>query len=143
VASSRRQDDELGTGTEMMTGRRHHRSRAIMTTETPSISTGHQLQLLDQTIVVIGRQRRHRTRTARHARAEGANVILTGRRDPDRLYRAALDVGEASSGRRSRIPVPIRGRIRIRHSPGPGRITASIDELRTSPWLLWRSATEG
>ena len=70
-----------------------------MTTETPSVFTGRQPQLLDQTLVVIGGSAGIGLETARHARAEGANVILTGR-DPDRLQRAAL-----GSTRRARPPL--------------------------------------
>jgi NAD(P)-dependent dehydrogenase (short-subunit alcohol dehydrogenase family) len=51
--------------------------------------------LLGQTLVVIGGSAGIGLATARHARAEGAAVILTGR-DPDRL-RAAADEVEALS----------------------------------------------
>jgi len=45
-----------------------------------------------QTVVVIGGSAGIGLETARRARAEGADVILTGR-DPDRLEKAAADVG--------------------------------------------------
>jgi len=49
-------------------------------------------ELLGQTVVVIGGSAGIGLETARRARAEGADVILTGRH-PDRLGQAALDVG--------------------------------------------------
>jgi NAD(P)-dependent dehydrogenase (short-subunit alcohol dehydrogenase family) len=49
-------------------------------------------QLLGQTVVVIGGSAGIGLETARRARAEGADVILVGR-NPDRLKRAAVDVG--------------------------------------------------
>ena len=48
--------------------------------------------LAGQTVVVIGGTSGIGLETARRARAEGADVILTGR-NPDRLERAALEVG--------------------------------------------------
>ncbi|MEV3920710.1 SDR family NAD(P)-dependent oxidoreductase [Actinomadura coerulea] len=49
-----------------------------------------------QTVVVIGGSGGIGLETARRARAEGAAVIMTGR-DPDRLKRAAADVGARDS----------------------------------------------
>ncbi len=49
-------------------------------------------ELRGQTVVVIGGSAGIGLETARRARAEGADVILTGR-DPDRLETAAADVG--------------------------------------------------
>jgi NAD(P)-dependent dehydrogenase (short-subunit alcohol dehydrogenase family) len=51
--------------------------------------------LVGQTVVVIGGSSGIGLGTARLARAEGAQVVLTGR-DPDRLRRAAADVGALS-----------------------------------------------
>ena len=48
--------------------------------------------LSGQTVLVIGGSSGIGLETARLARAEGAEVVLTGR-DPDRLQRAAADVG--------------------------------------------------
>ncbi|MEV0385742.1 SDR family oxidoreductase [Nonomuraea sp. NPDC050643] len=48
--------------------------------------------LRGQTVVVIGGSAGIGLETARHARDEGAEVVLTGR-DPDRLEQAALEVG--------------------------------------------------
>ena len=49
-------------------------------------------QLVGQTVVVIGGSAGIELETARIARAEGADVILTAR-DPDRLERAGREVG--------------------------------------------------
>ncbi len=49
-------------------------------------------ELAGQTVVVIGGSSGIGLETARRARTEGAEVILTGR-DPDRLKQAAADVG--------------------------------------------------
>jgi NAD(P)-dependent dehydrogenase (short-subunit alcohol dehydrogenase family) len=53
-------------------------------------------ELLGQTVVVIGGSAGIGLETARRARAEGADVILTGR-DPERLARAAVEVGARST----------------------------------------------
>jgi NADP-dependent 3-hydroxy acid dehydrogenase YdfG len=49
-------------------------------------------ELLGQTVVLIGGSAGIGLETARRARTEGAEVVLTGR-DPERLERAARDVG--------------------------------------------------
>jgi NAD(P)-dependent dehydrogenase (short-subunit alcohol dehydrogenase family) len=49
-------------------------------------------ELAGQTVVVIGGSAGIGLETARRARAEGADVILTGR-NPDRLQQAALELG--------------------------------------------------
>jgi NAD(P)-dependent dehydrogenase (short-subunit alcohol dehydrogenase family) len=48
--------------------------------------------LIGQTVVVIGGSAGIGFETARRARAEGADVIITAR-DPDRLHRAGLELG--------------------------------------------------
>jgi len=53
-------------------------------------------RLLGQTVVVIGGSAGIGLETARAARAEGADVVLTGR-TPDRLARAAAEVGAVST----------------------------------------------
>src|SRR3954464_2177701 len=53
-------------------------------------------QLLGQTVVVIGGSAGIGLETARRARAEGADVVLTGR-DPDRLQHAARETGASST----------------------------------------------
>jgi NAD(P)-dependent dehydrogenase (short-subunit alcohol dehydrogenase family) len=58
---------------------------------TTSVST-QRPELAGQTVVLIGGSAGIGLETARRARAEGAEVILTGR-DPDRLKQAALEVG--------------------------------------------------
>lgn len=61
-----------------------------MTTVTPVLTT-REPELAGQTVVLIGGSAGIGLETARRARAEGADVILTGR-DPGRLEQAALDV---------------------------------------------------
>ena len=63
-----------------------------MNTAATTVSTQREPELLGQTIVLIGGSAGIGLETARRALAEGADVILTGR-NPDRLKRAALDVG--------------------------------------------------
>jgi NADP-dependent 3-hydroxy acid dehydrogenase YdfG len=63
-----------------------------MSTSTTSSSLHREAELLGQTVVVIGGSAGIGLETARRARAEGANVILTGR-DPERLQRAAQELG--------------------------------------------------
>lgn len=53
-------------------------------------------QLEGQTVVLVGGSAGIGLETARLARAEGAEVVLTGR-SPERLERAALDVGARST----------------------------------------------
>ena len=63
------------------------------TTESPK---QREPQLLGQTVVVIGGSAGIGRETARRARAEGADVILTGR-NPERLEHAAGELGAVSS----------------------------------------------
>ena len=63
-----------------------------MTSASTSVPAQREPQLAGQTVVVIGGSAGIGLETARLARAEGAEVILTGR-NPDRLEQAALEVG--------------------------------------------------
>jgi NAD(P)-dependent dehydrogenase (short-subunit alcohol dehydrogenase family) len=63
-----------------------------MSTPTTGSSSQHEPELLGQTVVVIGGSAGIGLETARRARAEGADVILTAR-DPDRLKRVGLELG--------------------------------------------------
>jgi NAD(P)-dependent dehydrogenase (short-subunit alcohol dehydrogenase family) len=63
-----------------------------MTSQTPPVSTQREPELVGQTVVVIGGSAGIGLETARRARVEGAEVILTGR-NPDRLHQAALELG--------------------------------------------------
>ena len=63
-----------------------------MTSTTTPVPGQRGPELTGQTVVVIGGSAGIGLETARRARAEGADVILTGR-DPDRLNQAALEVG--------------------------------------------------
>jgi NAD(P)-dependent dehydrogenase (short-subunit alcohol dehydrogenase family) len=67
-----------------------------MTTETSGSSVTREPALLGQTVVLIGGSAGIGLETARRARSEGADVVLTGR-DPERLERAALDVEARST----------------------------------------------
>jgi NAD(P)-dependent dehydrogenase (short-subunit alcohol dehydrogenase family) len=63
-----------------------------MTSATTPAPAQREPGLAGQTVVVIGGSAGIGLETARHARAEGADVILTGR-DLDRLRQAALELG--------------------------------------------------
>lgn len=66
-------------------------------TTTPAVSTAQrEPDLLRQIVVVIGGSADIGLETARRARAQGADVILAGR-NPDRLERAAAELGALSS----------------------------------------------
>jgi NAD(P)-dependent dehydrogenase (short-subunit alcohol dehydrogenase family) len=62
-----------------------------VSTATSTVSTAREPELLGQTVVVIGGSAGIGLETARRARAEGAEVVLTGR-NPDRLKEAGLEV---------------------------------------------------
>jgi NAD(P)-dependent dehydrogenase (short-subunit alcohol dehydrogenase family) len=63
-----------------------------MSSATTASSTQREPELLGQTVVVIGGSAGIGLETARRARAEGADLILTAR-DPDRLQRAGTELG--------------------------------------------------
>ena len=63
-----------------------------MTSRTTSVAAQREPELPGQTVVVIGGSAGIGLETARRARAEGADVIITGR-NLDRLKQAAQDVG--------------------------------------------------
>lgn len=63
-----------------------------MTTTTAAVPAQRRPELAEQTVVVIGGSGGIGLETARRARSEGADVILTGR-NPDRLGKAAAEVG--------------------------------------------------
>jgi NAD(P)-dependent dehydrogenase (short-subunit alcohol dehydrogenase family) len=63
-----------------------------MTSATTPESVRREPELAGQTVVLIGGSSGIGLETARRARAEGADVILTGR-NPDRLSQAAAEVG--------------------------------------------------
>jgi NAD(P)-dependent dehydrogenase (short-subunit alcohol dehydrogenase family) len=67
-----------------------------MVSATTNVRTEHESGLLGQTVVVIGGSAGIGLETARIARVEGANVILTAR-DPERLRRAASEVDAQST----------------------------------------------
>ena len=63
-----------------------------MTSATTPVAAQREPELAGQTVVVIGGSAGIGLETARRARAEGADVVLTGR-NPDRLQQAALELG--------------------------------------------------
>jgi NAD(P)-dependent dehydrogenase (short-subunit alcohol dehydrogenase family) len=67
-----------------------------MAAETSVSVTGRRPELLGQTVVVIGGSAGIGLETARRAREEGAEVVLTGR-TPERLRSAATALGAAST----------------------------------------------
>jgi NAD(P)-dependent dehydrogenase (short-subunit alcohol dehydrogenase family) len=67
-----------------------------MTTATTNVSVAREPRLPGQTVVVIGGSAGIGLETARLARAEGGEVVVTGR-DPDRLERAARQLSARSS----------------------------------------------
>ena len=67
-----------------------------MTSATTPVPARREPELAGQTVVVIGGSAGIGLETARRARAEGADVVLTGR-DPDRLRQAAAEVGARST----------------------------------------------
>ena len=69
-----------------------------MSIATVTIQITREPQLLGQTVVLIGGSAGIGLHTARRARHEGADVILTGR-DPQPLEQAALDVQARASPR--------------------------------------------
>jgi len=67
-------------------------NRGIMSAATTASPAQRAPELLGQTVVVIGGSAGIGLETARRARAEGANLILTGR-NPERLQQAASELG--------------------------------------------------
>jgi NAD(P)-dependent dehydrogenase (short-subunit alcohol dehydrogenase family) len=67
-----------------------------MTSATTPVSTQREPELAGQTVVLIGGSAGIGLETARRARREGADVVLTGR-DRERLERAARDVDARST----------------------------------------------
>jgi NAD(P)-dependent dehydrogenase (short-subunit alcohol dehydrogenase family) len=67
-----------------------------MSTPTSASPSPREPELLGQTVLVIGGSAGIGLETARRARAEGANVILTAR-NPERLQSAASEVGALST----------------------------------------------
>ena len=70
--------------------------KSVMTTQTTVAVTPREPAQLGHTVVVIGGSAGIGLETARQARAEGADVILTAR-NPDRLQRAAPELGARST----------------------------------------------
>ena len=67
-----------------------------MSSDNNSVPNKREPELMGQTVVLIGGSAGIGLETARRARSEGADVILTGR-NPDRLNAAAADIGALST----------------------------------------------
>ena len=67
-----------------------------MTASVTAPSIAREPELLGRTVILIGGSAGIGLETARRARSEGAEVVVAGR-DPERLERAALEVGARSS----------------------------------------------
>ena len=67
-----------------------------MATTSPAVSAERKPELLGQTVVLIGGSAGIGLETARRARAEGADVVLTGRH-AERLEEAAREIGARST----------------------------------------------
>src|SRR4051795_1122490 len=67
-----------------------------MTASVTAPSIAREPELLGRTVILIGGSAGIGLETARRARSEGAEVVLTGR-DPERLERAAREVGARST----------------------------------------------
>jgi NAD(P)-dependent dehydrogenase (short-subunit alcohol dehydrogenase family) len=92
-------------------------------------------QLAGQTLVVIGGSSGIGLETARRAREEGADVIITAR-NPDRLHRVGLELG-ASIAAFDELPTPIDHVL----VTGPGPYYAPLAEFeargaRTLPTVV-------
>jgi len=103
-----------------------------MTTETTVRLAERAPALLGQTVIVIGGSAGIGLETARLARAEGADVIITGR-NPDRLRKAADEVGAASTAAFVFASnVPVTGRATTSPSPPMNHTSPSSPSRRTS-----------
>ena len=102
--------------------------------ELPELS-GREPQLAGQSIVVIGGSAGIGLETARRAREEGADVIITAR-DPDRLHRVGLELGASIAafdatdfGRLGRFFDELPGPVDHVLVTGPGPYYALLEEF--------------
>jgi NAD(P)-dependent dehydrogenase (short-subunit alcohol dehydrogenase family) len=98
----------------------------------------HEPALIGQTVVVIGGSAGIGLETARRAREEGADVILTAR-DPDRLRGVGLELGAASTAAFDATDFELDARreqlrttLPIRRVVGPADIAALAVHLMTN-----------
>jgi hypothetical protein len=103
---------------------------------TTGVSVRPEPELLGQTVVVIGGSAGIGLETARRARGEGAEVVLTGR-DPERLERAALEVDARSTAAfDANDPASLEGF--FNGLPDPMTMSWSRPEARTTgPCSRW------
>lgn len=107
-----------------------------MTTQAIGAGTARQAALAGQTVLVIGGSAGIGLETARRARNEGADVILTAR-NPDRLARAGIEIGALSTSAfdatdpdaLDRFFAALRTMVDHVLVTGPGPYYAPLDEL--------------
>jgi NAD(P)-dependent dehydrogenase (short-subunit alcohol dehydrogenase family) len=111
-----------------------------MTSAATAVSTQRQPELVGQTVVVIGGSAGIGFETARRARAEGAEVILTAR-NPERLQRAAGEVNDPAALERffGELPTPI-DQVMVTAGIHPTRGGASWTSTSARPVLPWAAA---
>ena len=107
-------------------------------------------ELLGQTVVVIGGSAGIGLETARRARAEGADVVLTGR-NPERLEQAASELGASSTAafdatdpaalKRFFEDLPEPDRPRDGHRPAGPTLRAACSRWMLRPGAATRSTT--
>src|ERR1700722_3606791 len=113
------------------------RFRAARHSAWMATSTEHEPELAGQTVVLIGGSAGIGLATAKRARAEGAQVVLTGR-NPDRLKQAALEVGAertaafdaTDSGQLAKVFADLPAPIDHVLVTGPGPIYGQLLELQ-------------
>jgi NAD(P)-dependent dehydrogenase (short-subunit alcohol dehydrogenase family) len=110
-----------------------------MTGATTPVSIQRQAELVGQTVVVIGGSAGIGLETARRARAEGADVVLTGR-NPDRLEQAALEIGAQRTAVFDAYDAPSLARF-LRDLPAPiDHVMVTAGGPRYGPLLEMDSA---
>jgi NADP-dependent 3-hydroxy acid dehydrogenase YdfG len=112
-----------------------------MSTVTSASPTRRDPELIGQTVVVIGGSAGIGLETARRARAEGANVILTAR-NPERLQQAASELDALSAAAFEATDAPSLERF-FRDLPTPIdhiMVTAGRTPRASSTWTSRRRA---
>jgi len=105
-----------------------------MSTASTAFPAQRQPELLGQTVVVLGGSASIGLETARRARAEEANVILTGR-DPERLQRAASELDALSTAAFDATDPAPPPTLPIRRVVGPADVAALAVHIMTNTAL--------
>jgi NADP-dependent 3-hydroxy acid dehydrogenase YdfG len=109
-----------------------------MTTATTISTKQREPTVLGQTVVLIGGSAGIGLETARRARAEGAELILTGR-DPERLEHAAQELGATSRASFDAADPDHLARF-FRNVPAPvDHVMSPLDARTTRAWPIWTS----